>query len=170
MPDGSTCANFHLSTRTECDYGRGCNMSFRTSTLHDIDGCDERYIGSFYREDGDLFARIKRLGHRVMFEPDTTVIHLESDGGSRTDRGAKNLKREHSNFHNETLFYLSCVGTDVPGFYYRLLRWMYAVKKRKGYTWPEFAYLVSGVIEATRAFYFTSAHNLTETHVGGWHR
>ena len=168
LPDGSAQGNFHLDQRVECDYGRGCNMSFRRSHLHAIDGCDERYIGGFYREDSDLFARVKRLGNRVIFEPATKVLHLESDGGSRTDRGKKDRKRQFSVFHNETLFYLSCVGTGVPQFLYRMLRWVYAVKVTRGYSWNDFLYLVGGVLSGMRAFYFQSAHHMSETYSAGW--
>lgn len=168
MPDGSAQGNFHLDTRTECDYGRGCNMSFRRRLLHAIDGCDERYIGGFYREDSDLFARVKRLGHRVLFEPAAGVLHLESDGGSRTDRGQKDLKRQFSVFHNETLFYLSCVGVGVPQFLYRMLRWVYAVKATRGYSWSDFLYLLGGVWSGIRAYVRQPVHHMSDTHGVGW--
>jgi len=164
MPDGSAQGNFHLDRRVECDYGRGCNMSFRRNLLHAIDGCDERYIGGFYREDSDLFARVKRLGHRVLFEPDADVLHLESDGGSRTDRGQKDLKRQFSVFHNETLFYLSCVGTSVPQFLYRMVRWVYAVTVTRGYAWSDFLYLLGGVWSGIRAYYRQPVHHMSDMH------
>lgn len=168
MPDGSAQGNFHRDTRQECDYGRGCNMSFRRAHLLAINGCDERYIGGFYREDSDLFARVKALGARVMFEPSTTVLHLESDGGSRTDRGQKDLKRQFSVLHNEALFYFSCVRRNKLRFLYRMLRWTYAVKQTQGYSWSEFLYLMGGVLSGLRAYYGQPVHHMSETHNCGW--
>lgn len=165
LPDGSPSGNFSALERQEVDYGRGCNMSFRRSALLEVDLCDERYIGGFYREDSDIFARVKRAGYHVMFEPSTSLDHLESDGGSRTDRGTRDLRRQHSVFHNETLFFLSCVdGGSFVQFSYRMLRWSYAIKQVKGYTWKEWAYIMAGYLEGIRSYYLRHPHHLSLRH------
>jgi len=163
--DGSIIGNFHLSDRREVDYGRGCNMSFRRDHLIDIGLCDERYSGGFYREDSDLFARVKRLGKKVVFEPTTRVVHLESDGGSRTVRGRKDLKRQYSVFKNETLFFMSCMDEgDFFPFAHRMLRWTYAVAKRKGCNWLEFLYLWSAFFDGIRVYYFVDPRHLSKNY------
>ena len=129
--DGSFVGNFHLGRRQEVDFGKGCNMSFRRELLVRAGGCDERYRGGFYREDGDLFARVKRLGTRVVFEPEAYLIHLESGGGSRTEGGHVAPRREQTVFHNETLFYLRCMEERRVQFYYRMIRWGWAVKRTR---------------------------------------
>ena len=160
--DGSFEGNFYKEKRTYVDFGRGCNMSFRKSHLTAIGGCDERYGGGFYREDGDLFARVKHRGCKVLFEPEAHVVHLEAGGGSRTDRGKKDLKRQYSVFRNETLFFLNCIdGPSLGSFLYRMLGWIYAVKQTRGYNWAEFLYLLRAVWDGWTSSRFVDPHHLS---------
>ena len=152
--DGSCVGNFHLGRRQDVDFGKGCNMSFRRDLVVRAGGCDERYRGGFYREDGDLFARVKRLGARVVFEPEAWLVHLESGGGSRTEGGHVAPRREQTVFHNETLFYLSCMDERRPlQFYYRMLRWGWAVKQTRGYSLSDLAVTLWGVWTGTLAYF-----------------
>lgn len=151
--DGSFVGNFHLGHRRYVDFGKGCNMSFRRDLLVRAGGCDERYRGGFYREDGDLFARVKRLGAQAVFEPEAWLVHLESGGGSRTEGGHVAPRREQTVFHNETLFYLSCMDERHPlQFYYRMLRWGWAVKRTRGYSLGDLAVTLWGVWTGTLAY------------------
>jgi GT2 family glycosyltransferase len=164
-PDGSFISNLHLERRADdIDFGRGCNMAFRREALMAVNGCDERYTGGFYREDGDLFARVKRQGYRVVFEPETSVVHLESGGGSRSDKGRKNLKRQYSVFRNETLYFLSCAEGSFPRFAYRMLRWTYARYRSVGYTFPEFLYLLGAFFGGIKAYFLEDFHRLSKKH------
>lgn len=164
-PDGSFAGNFHLGRRQDVDFGKGCNMSFRRELLIRAGGCDERYQGGFYREDGDLFARVKRLGARVVFEPDASLVHLESGGGSRSSADHLAPQRERSVFHNETLFYLSCMEPRrLRAFYLRMLRWGWATKKTRDYSWGELAITLYGVVTGTYAYLVQRQDRLSQYH------
>jgi GT2 family glycosyltransferase len=153
-PDGSFVGNFHLGRRQDVDFGKGCNMSFRRDLLLRVGGCDERYRGGFYREDGDLFARVKALGCRVVFEPDAHLVHLEAGGGSRTEADHSSPQREQTVFHNETLFYLSCMRPRrLAQHYLRMLRWAWAIKRSRGYSWPGVGQTVWGIATGTYAYF-----------------
>ena len=129
--DGSFTANFDSLEPADVDFGMGCNMSFRRSALMAAGGFDERYTGSFFREEGDAFARVKRLGYRVVFEPAAHVEHLAAPaGGCRAD---ELRTRMASTFRNETLFFFNSMKVrDTPLFLARIARWMHATAKSAG--------------------------------------
>lgn len=126
--DGSFLANFDSNQTRDVDWGAGCNMSFRRSLLTALNGFDERFTNTAYREDGDMFARLKRLGLRVVFEPNAHLLHLSApDGGCRRD---KELERLFSFFRNDTLYFLkNCSFVHSFKFASRMVRWIYATYK-----------------------------------------
>jgi GT2 family glycosyltransferase len=163
-PDGTFIANFHLqpSTRQEVDFGMGCNMSFRRSVLSQAGDFDERYRGNFYREEGDTFARVKRLGFKVVFEPKAILKHLATpEGGCRKD---KYIPRMYFCFRNETLFFMNCMNyQQLPAFLYRLLRWMYATTKGKQLGWMTLPYFMSSVLDGMKTYYLEKPHQLSSS-------
>jgi GT2 family glycosyltransferase len=162
MPDGSFIANFHGEQRGEVDFGMGCNMSFRRSALEEVGGFDERYTGGFYREEGDAFARVKRRGHRVVFEPDACLEHLASpDGGCRKD---VLLPRMYTTFRNETLFFFNCMRLrHLPRFTNRLFRWMYATVRSRNFSLTKMAYFSCAFFGGLKAYYFERPNKLSAT-------
>jgi GT2 family glycosyltransferase len=160
--DGTFIANFHLKTadRQEADFGMGCNMSFRRSVLSQAGDFDERYRGNFYREEGDTFARVKRTGFKVVFEPQAILKHLATpEGGCRKD---KYIPRMYFCFRNETLFFMNCMSyRQFPAFLYRLLRWMYATTKGKELGWMTLPYFMSSVLDGMKTYYLEKPHQLS---------
>lgn len=78
FPDGSLTGNFaaRQAAPIEIDHGIGANMSFRRSVLADLGGFRDDYPGTAFREDTDVFLRIKAIGGRALFLPDAVVDHL----------------------------------------------------------------------------------------------
>jgi GT2 family glycosyltransferase len=148
--DGSYVANFHREGRRFVDHGIGCNMSFRRSTLLRVGGFDERFQGSFYREESDAFARVKKLGYDVLFEPAATVTHLSApEGGCRT---AEYRRRMYSTFRNETLFFLKNLRLrHLPRFVARVVRWMYATTRSNGFPVWTFPYYLTAFVAGSVA-------------------
>ena len=161
-PDGTFIANFHLepADRQDADFGMGCNMSFRRSMLAQAGDFDERYRGNFYREEGDAFARVKRLGYKVVFEPKAILQHLVTpEGGCRKD---KYIPRMYFCFRNETLFFMNCMNyQQLPAFLYRLLRWMYATTKVNRLGWMTLPYFMSSVVDGVKTYYLDKPHQLS---------
>ena len=155
LPDGRFIANFHLKPddRKEVDFGMGCNMSFRRSALAEAGNFDERYRGNFYREEGDAFARVKRLRYKVIFEPLAILEHLATpSGGCRKDQY---IPRMYYCFKNETLFFMNCMNyQQFPAFIYRLLRWMYATTKVNQLGWSSLPYFMSSIFAGLKTYYF----------------
>lgn len=60
----------------DCDYVIGAALAIRSSALTQIGLLDEGYF--LYYEDADLCARVRRAGGRVVYEPSSTAIHIES--------------------------------------------------------------------------------------------
>lgn len=59
----------------EVDSLIGCNMSFRRELLVRVEGFDENFIGTGFRDDTDLCLRIRKLGYKLLFHPEAMVWH-----------------------------------------------------------------------------------------------
>jgi len=79
--DGSLICNFHKVKRCEVKHLLGCNMSFRKELLEKAGFFDESMRGTANLEDADMSFRIRRLGFKLIFEPDAAIRHLEIAGG-----------------------------------------------------------------------------------------
>ncbi|HEV2581842.1 MAG TPA: glycosyltransferase [Ktedonobacteraceae bacterium] len=62
----------------EVDHLVGCNMSFRRAALEQIGGFDSNYTLTNYREETDMFIRLKKAGWRIMFVPAMSVRHVSA--------------------------------------------------------------------------------------------
>jgi len=115
--------NYHGDVET----GMGCNMSFRRIALEQIGGFDERF--STFREEGDVFVRIRKRGWRAVFEPDAKVIHLVAkSGGTRAEADILNARL--NGYMQNSLFYLKNMGwLGWLRFFYYQPRTMYAAIK-----------------------------------------
>ncbi len=64
------------SYRRDVDYCSAASLMVRAEAFTQAGGFDERYSPGYY-EDADLCFTLRALGHRVVFEPSSVVIHLE---------------------------------------------------------------------------------------------
>lgn len=70
--------------RLETDLFRGANMSFRKNVLVEVGGFDTNYKGNAFREETDIMVRVKKLGYKLLYEPNAIVYHKAEDfGGCR---------------------------------------------------------------------------------------
>ncbi len=84
--DASPICNFHTDKRCEVKHIKGCNMSFRKELLIKAGSFDESLAGTANLEDADMSFRIRKLGYKLLFEPDAKVEHLElKHGGCQMD-------------------------------------------------------------------------------------
>lgn len=82
--DGSTANYGHggnphdarYSFRREAHYCSGAAIAVRSSLLAELGGYDEQYHNAYY-EDTDLAMSIRAKGYRVIYEPRSSVIHVE---------------------------------------------------------------------------------------------
>lgn len=102
--DGRFIDNFSSQTSTEIMTVHGCNASFRRNLLEQIHGFDENYTGNAIREETDLSFRIRRLGYRLVFDPQAEVLHYKSSGGG--SRNEKRIQWYEDFFRNEMFFFL----------------------------------------------------------------
>ncbi|MFN2509880.1 MAG: glycosyltransferase [Pyrinomonadaceae bacterium] len=80
---GESPANRKYNFRREVDYCSAASLLLRKSLFEELGGFDRRYAPAFY-EDVDLCFGIRSLGHKVIFQPLSRVIHYE---GVTTGRG-----------------------------------------------------------------------------------
>lgn len=71
----------------EVDYGSAACLLVRAELVRELGGFDERYVPAYY-EDTDLCFGVRRLGRRVVFQPDVSVFHCEFSSRSAARAGA----------------------------------------------------------------------------------
>lgn len=60
----------------EVDYISGASIMIRSNLWHEIGGFDERYVPAYY-EDSDLAFEVRKHGYKVMYQPQSVVVHFE---------------------------------------------------------------------------------------------
>lgn len=71
----------------EVDYVSGACMMIRKELWDSIGGFDERYCPAYY-EDTDLAMEVRKRGYKVVYQPDSVVVHFEGISCG------KNVKRD----------------------------------------------------------------------------
>lgn len=72
-PRALALAEAHYSTEHEPAWVSGSCLLIRRAVLEAVGGLDEDFF--LYEEDVDLCVRVRRLGHRVLFDPRAEVVH-----------------------------------------------------------------------------------------------
>lgn len=78
---GRIFSNLFIDTgRTiEIDVLRGCNMSVRRDLLEKMPYFDSRFRGQNCRVEDDICLWVKRMGYKVLYDPQCTVRHLAEE-------------------------------------------------------------------------------------------
>ncbi len=73
----------------EVDYISGAAMMIRRSLWEQIGGFDQRFAPA-YAEDADLAFEVRKLGYRVLYQPQSQVVHFEGiSNGTDLNQGLK---------------------------------------------------------------------------------
>lgn len=64
----------------------GPNMSFRRKLYDQLGGFDQNYTGSGFRFETDFSMSIRKLGYRIVFDPEASLVHRYGSPG-----GAENI-------------------------------------------------------------------------------
>ena len=101
MKDG-----FHSDV--SCDIGTlvGGNMSIRRDMLHEIGYFDAIYRGTSIYEEQDISERLKKLGYRIHFTNETTLLHQPQTKGNVDLQHNETAQYYHDFHHNEILFFM----------------------------------------------------------------
>ena len=67
--------NWIPSIPVETHVLRGANMSFRRDILERVGGFDESYFGRAWLEDVDPQVSIRKLGYKIIYDPNIIVLH-----------------------------------------------------------------------------------------------
>lgn len=65
-----------LNFLRETDYISGASIIIRKALWDEIGGFDERFVPAYY-EDVDLAFGVRKLGYKVIYQPESEVIHFE---------------------------------------------------------------------------------------------
>ena len=105
----------HTNRLLGVDHFRGANMSFRRELLEELGGFDTRLRGDCFRFELDACLGIKRLGYRLLFEPDAEIDHHEAPrGGGQDQRFSRSTFT--NNAANESYVLLKHYGRGPAGW------------------------------------------------------
>ena len=94
MDDPDKCQYNYVK---EVDYISGAAIMIRADLWKSIGGFDDRYAPA-YCEDSDLAFEVRKAGYKVMYQPESVVIHFEgiSNGTDVEGSGLKRYQVENS--------------------------------------------------------------------------
>lgn len=102
--DADFTDNFDAGFRTEIDSLFGCNMSFRREVLEKAGGFDKRFGGTAHLEETDVSLRIKKLGYKLIFDPEAELEHVYAGTGGCRMKNPEDWVYWYC--HNYTLLFL----------------------------------------------------------------
>lgn len=117
--DGNVISNFELGQKPVfVDFLSGANMSFRRELIKKVGGFSPIYKGNAYRFETGLSLKVKKLGFKIIFDPNAIVFHRRANkGGCRVNVYDWNYWFSR----NHTLFVLRCLkGKVVKVFLFTL--------------------------------------------------
>ena len=89
-PDSSEYNYVH-----EADYISGASIMIRASVWREAGGFDRRFAPA-YCEDSDLAFQVRKLGYKVLYQPESGVVHFEGvSNGTDVSQGQKKYQQEH---------------------------------------------------------------------------
>lgn len=79
----------------QVDYISGASIMIKRDLWEQIGGFDERFAPA-YCEDSDLAFTVRKMGYRVMYQPQSVVVHFEGvSNGTDTSSGLKKYQVEN---------------------------------------------------------------------------
>lgn len=96
--------NFNYLKYGFAQTSQGCNMSFKKHLLLKVGGFDTNFIGNAMREETDLCFKLRKMGKKILFNPNASLFHLFFKTG-----GCREKKTIHDNYiiyRNEMIFFL----------------------------------------------------------------
>ncbi len=100
---GRSVSRLHSNQPGNVGEGRGCNMSFRKNLLNSIGGFD---TGLDFRDESDVFHRIRDEDYLVRFSPTASVYHKESERGGTIFSGQQSREEIEQISRNKHYFHL----------------------------------------------------------------
>jgi len=80
-----------VNQRREFQIVTAACLLIRRSLFEEVGGFDEGYVNGF--EDADLCLKVTELGHRIVYQPRSVLIHLESQTSGRKGHDDANAAR-----------------------------------------------------------------------------
>ncbi len=97
----------HFDHQTESDFATGCSLLIKREVSEQIGILDKKYF--LYLEDVDFSLRVKRMGYKILFCPESIVWH--KNAGSSQGVGSK-IHQYYQN-RNRLLFFIKYGGLKV---------------------------------------------------------
>jgi GT2 family glycosyltransferase len=103
---GRLIENFYSIHRMDVEYVKGGNMSFRRTVAHKVGLFDTRFGNPAFLEETDFAFRVRKLGYRIVFDPQASMRHLAWPRGGAQARLHDRVSRFYYFLLYKTLFML----------------------------------------------------------------
>ena len=126
---GRTENQFHpeYMFRRDVDYCSGAFLLVRTGAFVEMGGFDEAYVPAYY-EETDFCLRLHEKGHRLIYDPNISVLHYEFASTKKSDEAITLQKTNRKTFVGKHSGYLS---TKFAPSETNILQARFAERKRK---------------------------------------
>jgi glycosyltransferase involved in cell wall biosynthesis len=106
---GRLVENFTSVHRMDVQHIKGGNMSFRKSVAQQAGLFDLRFSVPALLEEADFAFRVRRLGHRIVYDPRASLKHLAWPSGGHQTRTYDRVSYYYHFLRSKTLFFLKNV-------------------------------------------------------------
>jgi GT2 family glycosyltransferase len=119
LRDGRCTMGFGRGEAAFVETAPGGNMAVLRRVFDEVGGFDAGFVGNAFREESDFCFRARALGHKIRFEPNAAVVHVDAATGGCA---AGTLPQQQRDRHyNETRFFLRYFPRrDFPRFLWRI--------------------------------------------------
>lgn len=100
----------------------------RKSILDELNGFDEAFF--MYGEDLDLAYRMKQIGYKIVYYPQSTVLHLKYQSGLKTDKKKTKNKTKEYFYNAMKIFYKKHYEKSTPFFINKLVYFFIDLKSK----------------------------------------
>jgi GT2 family glycosyltransferase len=101
---GEATGNFDLDHETEVLYASGGHMSVKRDIIKKVGLFNPRFKGNALYEDVEFFARVRKKGYAIKYDPRAIVYHYpDTNGGCHESKGSTYLTER---LYNHMLFYI----------------------------------------------------------------
>ena len=113
-PGANFSQSLEIKGLKEVDYLEACNMTLRRNLVEKVNGFDLGFKGTAEWCEIDLAQKVKKLGHKLVFNPKAIVYHHISKSGAFTKRSMAKERME-----NFLRFYFNHVFKLKPDYLFK---------------------------------------------------
>ena len=120
----------NYNKKTKVRSGASCNLSVRRKSAISVGGMNERYSMGAHREESDFTYRLSNKYGLLVFNPDASLIHLQTPKGGIRNWSSTDLIKSQHHFDGAIYFIFQSVKiSDWPIHWFALIHYFFIRKE-----------------------------------------